>query len=110
MSREHKLFMLTFTLWNPLSDSYDQELTESFYEFSPPIPDVGEDVLINVSDKGTLPEYQTWTVARRTFEYTTGPIQELNVPGQVVAEIIGVNLYVRQRRRTTEPERVPTDS
>jgi hypothetical protein len=91
------IFVITFMIWNPESSEYDEERSENFSSALPPLPSVGEEVQINVSEPGELVEYKSYTVTRRVFEYTTGPVMLHNMPRVTPLESAGVTLYVRPR-------------
>jgi hypothetical protein len=92
-----KIYALTFHIWNPAIGEYDEEKLENFEHGMPPVPLIGEEVLINISGPGTLVEYRSYTVVRRSFEYTTGSVVLHNMPKQTPIEAVGVSLYVRER-------------
>jgi hypothetical protein len=86
---------LTFHIWDPEVEDYTEEKLETYEHGMPPTPIAGEEVLINVSGSGEVPEYRSYTVVRRVFEYTTGWVLLMNIPGKVYIESVGVSLYVR---------------
>jgi hypothetical protein len=102
-----RIYALTFHIWDPVEHEYNEEKFEYFSDGMPPLPLIGEEVWINISEPGTLVECRAYTVVRRAFEYTTGSVVLPDIPGQTVIESVGVSLYVNKRTQAVPRDVAP---